>query len=949
MKEIIKIAVCAQLLVGFICKGISLPENVWVNECRLIYCSHGERHLSPMDLYIYSVVTHGLRVRRLPNFTGLWGSILNVDKCRVFPVPWTVCIDCKTHEAFLSILHPNLFHANLFEQIKLMSWIGSVDNQWYHVTSVPDWNGVPLSLVKSTYDMGGIRHLQEYYRENIPKNIIDVETCPFKVPWYISSGTNVLFRLPIQKNNVNKWTVCQVPSLLRWVELCYRQRIKNLNDMPVTDEFIKSSFDIVYDSNWNPMCAARVAGKQVLSDSAEAKFPKDADWLIWEKSPDASRLCKMEKGKWSTCPDMPVQKPPQLIVTDDDHGVVLLIYSFGIDQSDVEGSLRKVAKMLEDRGFPLKPRQAKPALEKKENDAASSQTNTPPPVATALRPPVAHRPNTNRVNGVQNHVTATVTKGRGTNSVMRITDAESAAAEKEFARLGLKPEEKAKRGAILYEKPESRREGLRLLKEAAHEGSAFAIARLSALYYVGEGGVKRDYAKAVKLMEAAAARGLPCSLLPLDEAKKAMEREAEMNKKGKPGLWPGMGYHGVLLPYRTSRALQKMLDKYSLSAGVFRRDPLSDVMISEEHRENYLLTEEVPYLLFTPKTSYSSVPLVMYFGGTGEQGSDLTRHFRQRTIFEMVCSPEFQKRRPCYLFAPMVPKGSEMCGARGYSPPMADLVCDAMYAVIRSVKSPSVDTNRLYLTGLSWGGEAAYTFPFGYPGRFAASVPVAGFATAYCVPESKPGNFWLLFNEHEYADKTRKAALDEMIRVVTSRGGEFRSSSFPDTGHNSWDKAWREETVWDWMFSKTADGRAVQKISRKTADIPVSMRGIRCAASKPGRDTKTGPERAADGLDATCYVSKTPFKSGDWWQIDFAEPVSGRVIVKSGYVNGRGHAKSAHVETSTNGKSWTRRGGFSKASGECRFPLNSSVRHLRVVSRSNSGETMVIREVEIVK
>ena len=72
--------------------------------------------------------------------------------------------------------------------------------------------------------------------------------------------------------------------------------------MPIVDEFIKNVVDIPHEGQWNPVGAARVAGRRVLSDSAEARFPKDADWLIWEKSPEASRLCKMAKGKWATCP-----------------------------------------------------------------------------------------------------------------------------------------------------------------------------------------------------------------------------------------------------------------------------------------------------------------------------------------------------------------------------------------------------------------------------------------------------------------------------------------------------------------------------------------------------------------------------------------------------------------------------------------------------------------------
>ena len=67
------------------------------------------------------------------------------------------------------------------------------------------------------------------------------------------------------------------------------------------------------------------------------------------------------------------------------------------------------------------------------------------------------------------------------------------------------PEMKAKHGAKLYERPESREKGLAILKEAAQEGSPFALARLSALFYLGEGGVRQDYGMALKLMKAAVA------------------------------------------------------------------------------------------------------------------------------------------------------------------------------------------------------------------------------------------------------------------------------------------------------------------------------------------------------------------------------------------------------------------------------------------------------------
>ena len=513
-------------------------------------------------------------------------------------------------------------------------------------------------------------------------------------------------------------------------------------------------------------------------------------------------------------------------------------------------------------------------------------------------------------------------------------------------------DEQAKKGAELYERLDTREEGLVILKKAANEGSPFAMARLSALYYLGEGGLRQDYDKALRLMKSAVARGFPESLLPIRDAEAALHSSKSADGNPKPVAKPGSGYPGRIAPYSVSAELKRHLDRFNLTARWFYRDSLADGMV-EPCDVGDLLANKLPYLLFTPKRGQRPVPMVVYFGGTGEQGTDLAAHFNQTTLFSIVTSPEFQKRHPCYLFAPMVPKGSDIRCLKSWSPPTADLVCDAMYAVIRAAKNPQVDTNRIYLTGLSYGGSAAWTFPFGYPGRFAASLPVAGFASVRSVPDERPGSIWLLYNEGEYSSQKGRKELADIAHIIAERGGEFRFSSFPDKGHNAWDKAWREDAPWEWMFSKTTtalSGGNSQNSSRSGSTISrsrVFLEGAACTAVKPGRDGGTGPERAADGLDATCYVSEKPLSRGDWWQIEFAQPASGRITVKSGYRDGTGYIKSAHVETSNNGSKWTIAGHFRRSNGECTFVPLAPVKLLRVVSESQSGETLVLREVVV--
>ena len=417
---------------------------------------------------------------------------------------------------------------------------------------------------------------------------------------------------------------------------------------------------------------------------------------------------------------------------------------------------------------------------------------------------------------------------------------------------------------------------------------------------------------------------------------------------------PGYGYPGKLTPYATSPQLQERMARFNLTAGWFNRAALpSEGYCFDPER---CPVNELPYLLFSPKRGRESVPMVLYFGGTGEHGTDLLDQFRQTTVFEKVTSPDFQERHPCYVFAPMLPKGGVIRSAHaGESSNLADLVNDALFAVIASLDSPSVDTNRLYLTGLSWGGVVAWELPCGFPGRFAASVPVSSIQSPGRIPKVRPGNYWMIYNETSYQSERSQGAIREIAQKVRAGGGDFRQSTFPDKGHDAWSKAWREDQVWDWMFSKTADGSPVDKPLPAIGPRPaVPRRGMRafldgavCTASQPGRDAGTGPERAADSLEATCYVSAGPMKRGDWWQIEFAEPVSGWITVQSGTRDGKGRVRGAHVETSKDGRFWNRAGNFSSKTGDCRFQQRTPIGFLRVLPEAGRPEPLVLREVAV--
>ena len=264
------------------------------------------------------------------------------------------------------------------------------------------------------------------------------------------------------------------------------------------------------------------------------------------------------------------------------------------------------------------------------------------------------------------------------------------------------------------------------------------------------------------------------------------------------GLRPGDGLPGRVEAYASSDELTAHLKAHTLTARWFVRDP-----VTSDYYWDYDLTkpppDRIPFLLHTPTTKdRKPVPLVLYFPGNGEVGTNLAAHFKQSTIFSKIASPAFQKENPCYLFAPMLPDSASFrSGNRKFPTLLSVLVCDAMYAVIRDARQPPVDTNRLYVTGLSFGGGAAMEMMVQWPGRFAACVPVENLPSLPMIPEKPPGNYWFIFNEKNRYKGTRfEEHVEELRQLIVSRGGECRVGNYPDEGHDAWHKAWQEDQVW---------------------------------------------------------------------------------------------------------------------------------------------------------
>lgn len=425
---------------------------------------------------------------------------------------------------------------------------------------------------------------------------------------------------------------------------------------------------------------------------------------------------------------------------------------------------------------------------------------------------------------------------------------------------------------------------------------------------------------------------------------------------------PGHGYPGRLLPYAAPAGLQTNMQRYGLTAGWYVRDAVATGFSERAALDYYArknrraFPDRVPFLLYTPESAATNpLPMLVFLPGRGEVGTDLNRQFRQRGLIEKITSKAFQERHPCHLLIPSPPEAfTTLMDGLPHRPSLAqNLMNDAILTVARGLRQPSVDLNRLYITGLSYGGNGAYALGLKFPGRYAAVVPVAaGAMEGDELNPVKPGNWWHFCNEGDYRRRgVEIQRLETFQSRVKALGGDFRIGTFPGDGHDAWSRTWREEAVWEWMFSKTADGRPVAdtdgaKVSRSVGLVSAASKPA-CTASVRGRGHDAGPERGADGLMTTAYVSERGLKAGEYWQAEFSNPVAGRFCLTLGNLDGSRAPTKARVNVSDDGESWITVHSLSKGRDFEVFMLKRPVRYVRILSTAptNAPETLIVREL----
>lgn len=199
-------------------------------------------------------------------------------------------------------------------------------------------------------------------------------------------------------------------------------------------------------------------------------------------------------------------------------------------------------------------------------------------------------------------------------------------------------------------------------------------------------------------------------------------------------------------------------------------------------------TVHLNYLLFLPKSygknPQQKWPLILFLHGAGERGDDIEL-VKIHGIPKIV---EQQEDFPFIAVSPQCPKASWWT---------AEL--EALNALLDEVVAKyTVDTDRLYLTGLSMGGYGAWYLATMYPERFAAIAPICGGGDPEKAYVLKNVPAWVFHGGKDTVVSPEES--EKMVNALKSCSSDVQFTLYPEAGHDSWTETYDNPELYKWFL-----------------------------------------------------------------------------------------------------------------------------------------------------
>ncbi|MGB5820808.1 MAG: PHB depolymerase family esterase [Saonia sp.] len=200
--------------------------------------------------------------------------------------------------------------------------------------------------------------------------------------------------------------------------------------------------------------------------------------------------------------------------------------------------------------------------------------------------------------------------------------------------------------------------------------------------------------------------------------------------------------------------------------------------------------EKLRYYLYFPETYEThkdeEFGLLLFLHGGGDAGDSLAK-IKSSGPPKLIAEG---KQFPFLILAPQHPYEKKWWNTRAVMQLLDTIIADHR-----------VDKKRIYLTGLSRGGGAAWELAVQYPEKFAAMAVVCGMSPVpYAAWIDKKMPIWVFHGEEDKSIPISES--EEMVNRLRAMGYDVQFTRYKGVGHNSWVKAYGTEELYEWFMKQ---------------------------------------------------------------------------------------------------------------------------------------------------
>lgn len=231
-----------------------------------------------------------------------------------------------------------------------------------------------------------------------------------------------------------------------------------------------------------------------------------------------------------------------------------------------------------------------------------------------------------------------------------------------------------------------------------------------------------------------------------------------------------------------------------------------DRMFAEaENYGGYIFKTETDAMCFRlkkpnePKEN-EKYPLIVFLHGSGDWGTDSSRHMYR----SLIDNADKYAGDNSYVFMPQGRNDRDWTDGYGWSDTlgMSDLYNACLDEIIETY--PNIDKDRVYITGMSMGGNGTMFQLYNYPDKYAAAIALCGYYddemfSDLRIIKDKP--IWLAHSKTDDVAEFQQS-MHLYNRLISLGSTNVKTTWIEEYKHDITLPIYQDSEVWEWLLAQ---------------------------------------------------------------------------------------------------------------------------------------------------